>query len=415
MADHLSDAILLDRFVTHREEEAFAVLVRRHGPRVLAACRSILPSEHDAEDVVQATFLVLALKAADVAWRESVGGWLCEVARRLSMNARAGALRRNRREVTATTLAGGPEAGYGAIPEEFHPRADPLVEITRRDLRRVLDDELNLLPEKYRAPVVLCDLEGMTHEEAARRLGWPSGSISRRLGHARALLRERLVGRGIPVAVALLFGVILALRLGGYNSPRRDAGADPVRLAMAPFKAADDGGQGLQCFLDRLGRGDRPSSRREAVRVAREVARLAERVEGHVPDWNEIIWRAYAGDMKRSALGLTRAAEGGDETALVAAVRKVNESCVQCHLVFRPKADRPPSPLERGPGNRPNPRKSVSTRTEFTRVPVAGMSWPDENRVNLSRRLCVLGNDALGRDGRVPRLARRARQSYNNS
>src|SRR4051794_25986827 len=122
MAYELNDATLLERFVRAREEDAFAALVRRHAPGVRAACRRILQSEHDAEDVVQATFLLLALKAAEVPWRDSVGGWLRAVARRLSLDARAGSWRRYRRE----TLAG---SGVFSLPEECHPLADPFTEI----------------------------------------------------------------------------------------------------------------------------------------------------------------------------------------------------------------------------------------------------------------------------------------------
>ncbi len=169
MADYLSDATLLERFVTCREEAAFAALVQRHGPRVLGACRRILRNEHDAEDAFQATFLLLARKAADMPWRESVGGWLCAAAHRLSLNTRASVSRRRRRELPVAVLASvNPANGIPALPEGEDPHADPLTEIARRELRRVLDDELDRLPEKYRAPVVLCYLEGMTNEEAAR-------------------------------------------------------------------------------------------------------------------------------------------------------------------------------------------------------------------------------------------------------
>src|SRR3954468_14445574 len=123
MAEHETDATLLERFANRREQDAFAVLVRRHGPRVRAACRRILPSEHDAEDVFQATFLILARKAGRVRWEGSVGGWLCGVARRLSMNARAGSLRRVRRETPVAALVGG---GALAIPEATDPAADPV-------------------------------------------------------------------------------------------------------------------------------------------------------------------------------------------------------------------------------------------------------------------------------------------------
>ncbi len=217
MAKNVSDSMLLERFVSRREEAAFVDLVKRHGPRVEGTCRRLLRNEQDVEDVFQATFLLLARKAAGMPWRESVGGWLCAVAHRLAMNARVDAARHRRRETPFATLraADGVPADGDRLPEQYHPLADPFVEIERSDLRRVLDDELLRLPEKYRAPVVLCDLQGRTHQEAATELGWPSGSISRRLRRARALLRRRLVHRGVFLAtglVAIGLGVFFGLQ-----------------------------------------------------------------------------------------------------------------------------------------------------------------------------------------------------------
>lgn len=338
MADHLSDATLLERFVTRREEEAFATLVRRHGPRVLSACRRILPSEHDAEDVFQATFLVLAQRAAEVEWDGSVGGWLCGVARRLSLNARAGASRRWRRETPVTALAGvgsDGRVGHGPIPEALHPAADPFAEIVRRDLRRALDDELNLLPEKYRAPVVLCDLEGLTHEEAAHRLGWPAGSISRRLGHARALLRRRLGGRGLPVAITLVIGILVLAPRFALREPRGVNKPLDLRAAMAPFKTVEDGGDGLEDRLIRIAGGERPASTAEARGLARQVDRLADRLADLRPAHNRPAWRKYGDALGGAARRLTLAAERDDAPGLVVAARRVKESCVQCHLAFR--------------------------------------------------------------------------------
>ena len=177
----VSDSILLERFVSHREEAAFVALVKRHGPRVQGTCRRVLRNEHDVEDVFQATFLLLARKAAGIAWRESVGGWLCAVAHRLALSARADASRHRRRETPFATLAGRPGREGRPARTVSSPGRPARSTSNVRDLRRVLDDELLHLPEKYRAPVVLCDLEGRTHQEAAAQLGWPSGSISRRL------------------------------------------------------------------------------------------------------------------------------------------------------------------------------------------------------------------------------------------
>ena len=170
MGEPLSDATLLSRFVSDREEAAFAALVRRHGPRVERLCRRILRNEHDVEDVLQATFLVLARKAPSIPWRDSVGPWIDGVAPRLALHARSGTARLRVREATVTTLAGASMGPGGLLPECYHPRVEPSMDVEHRDLRRVLDDELLRLPEKYRAPVVLCDLEGHTREEAAH--GW---------------------------------------------------------------------------------------------------------------------------------------------------------------------------------------------------------------------------------------------------
>ena len=104
MAKHVSDSILLERYVSRREEAAFVDLVKRHGPRVEGTCRRVLRDEHDIEDVFQATFLLLARKAAGIPWRESVGSWLCAVAHRLAMHARADASRHRRRETSFATL-----------------------------------------------------------------------------------------------------------------------------------------------------------------------------------------------------------------------------------------------------------------------------------------------------------------------
>jgi RNA polymerase sigma factor (sigma-70 family) len=177
--DALSDGQLLDWFVHQREEAAFAALVRRHGPMVLSVCRRVLRHSQDAEDAFQATFLVLAEKAPGLRQPELLANWLYGVAYRTALHARQRASRRSEREREAATL--------------FFSEGDS--ESESRELRQVLDEELQGLPEKYRAPLVLCYLEGMTNEAAARRLGWPSGSMSYRLARGRELLRERLEAR----------------------------------------------------------------------------------------------------------------------------------------------------------------------------------------------------------------------------
>src|SRR5436190_2218482 len=149
----LSDADLLARFVATRDDAAVTALVRRHGPMVLGVCRRLLRHPHDAEDVCQATFLVLLRKAASIRRRTSVASWLHGVASHLAAKARAS--RRPTSELTDKASTG---------PE---PDAD----LTWRELQSALDAELRRLPERYRQPLVLCYLEGLTRDEAARRLG----------------------------------------------------------------------------------------------------------------------------------------------------------------------------------------------------------------------------------------------------
>jgi RNA polymerase sigma factor (sigma-70 family) len=192
-AGDLTDGQLLERFCRRREQTAFAILVHRHGPMVLAVCRRTLPNPADAEDAFQATFLVLARKGPSVRKRESVGSWLYGVAYRIALKARAQAAQRRSRESRAVARA----------------QAGPLAELTRQELWAVLDEELSRLPEKYRAPLVLCCLEGKTHEQAARELGWPKSSLTSRLVRARGLLQRRLVRRGIALPAGLLAAALL--------------------------------------------------------------------------------------------------------------------------------------------------------------------------------------------------------------
>jgi HlyD family secretion protein len=182
-----NDEQLLQRFTDASDEAAFGELVRRHGPMVLAVCQRILNNEQDAADAFQGTFLVLVRKAASLSQPEMLGPWLYGVAYRTALKARARESRRraHERQVANMHAIGPISAGDG------------------QQFRAELDEELNLLPEKYRAPLVLCYLEGKTHEEAARLLGCPPGSMSWRLARAQEALRTRLVRRspaGMPCA-----------------------------------------------------------------------------------------------------------------------------------------------------------------------------------------------------------------------
>jgi RNA polymerase sigma factor (sigma-70 family) len=186
-----ADAVLLDRYRAGRDEAAFAALVARHGPMVLGACRRLLPDPHEAEDAFQATFLVLARKAASVRPAGAVAAWLHGVACRVARGARAAGLRRRLREAPAADLA----------PPD--PRPDPLAEVTAREALRILDEEVTRLPAPYRLAVLLCCLEGLSQEEAAARLGWTPGSVKGRLERGRGRLHARLVKRGLVPSAAL--------------------------------------------------------------------------------------------------------------------------------------------------------------------------------------------------------------------
>jgi RNA polymerase sigma factor (sigma-70 family) len=192
-ATGLPDWQLLKRFTSHRDEEAFEKLVRRHGPMVLGACRRILTNRHDAEDAFQATFLILAHKAATIARRDSVGGWLYQVAYHLALKAKASMAARQRRERDA---AGSCVSATGA-------GGDPLAEVTGRELLAVVDEELHRLPDRYRTPLVLCYLQGKTRDEAARQLGSTLATLKRRLEQGRERLRLGLERRGVALPAAL--------------------------------------------------------------------------------------------------------------------------------------------------------------------------------------------------------------------
>jgi RNA polymerase sigma factor (sigma-70 family) len=192
LAGQPSDADLLERFAGRGDGTAFATLVRRHAPMVLNVCRAVLRHEQDAEDALQAVFLVLARKAGSIRNREAVAGWLCEVAHRVAARAQAGAARRRDQERKASPATS----------------TDPTLDMTIRDLRRVLHDELRRLPDKYRLPLVLCYLEGRSHEEAAGQLGWSRGTLRGRLDRGREHLRRRLAARGIALAAVLCATVV---------------------------------------------------------------------------------------------------------------------------------------------------------------------------------------------------------------
>jgi RNA polymerase sigma factor (sigma-70 family) len=207
-----TDGTLLECFITQQDEAAFEGLVCRHGPMVLGVCRRVLQNEADAEDAFQATFLVLVRKASSIRPRGMVGNWLYGVAQNTARKAMIMNTRMRARER---------EAG-----------ARPKPEAASEDWQQqqvLLDQELQGLPDKYRAPIVLCDLEGKSIKEAARHLGCPPGTIGTRLARGRNLLARRLACRGLTLSGGMI-GMIL--------SEKAASASVPLPLVTSTVKAA---------------------------------------------------------------------------------------------------------------------------------------------------------------------------------
>jgi RNA polymerase sigma factor (sigma-70 family) len=206
-----SDQQLLERFVNAADGDAFQILVRRYGPLVLGVCARVLGSGHSVEDAYQATFLVLVRKAGSLRAPESLGPWLYGVAYRTALKARAETVQRRRRE--------------RPLVESMSPSSSD--DLIWHDLRSVLDEEVNRLPRKHRAAVVLCYFEGKTNEQAARLLGCPAGTIFSRLAWARDRLRHQLTRRGLALSAAALAGFLAG------NSALASAVGVPSQAAFA--------------------------------------------------------------------------------------------------------------------------------------------------------------------------------------
>ena len=200
----LGESQLLDRFITGGDPTAFEAILGRHGPMVLGVCRRVLDDPNDVDDAFQATFLLLVKKARSIRNRDDLATWLHGVARRVAVRARVDARRRRLRE-----RAG---ADVGRRPSEVRASGgDPEI----AELRGVIDDELARLPERYRSPLVLCDLEGESHEQAAEQLRCPVGTIKSRLSRGRERLRSRLVRRGVGPLAGLVAPPIVPEALMG--------------------------------------------------------------------------------------------------------------------------------------------------------------------------------------------------------
>lgn len=189
----MTDQQLLHNFIERRDQAAFEALMQAHGPMVYGVCSRILRNHHDAEDAFQATFLVLARKAASIARRELLTKWLYRVAYHTALKAKAASESRQSKEKQMAELP------------------DPAVAAEEKwsDVAPLLDRELSRLPEKYRMPVLLCDLNGKTGKEAALLLGWPEGTVADRLRKARGLLAQRLARQGLTLSGAA-FAMLLA-------------------------------------------------------------------------------------------------------------------------------------------------------------------------------------------------------------
>lgn len=338
MTERVTDAILLQRFAQGREESAFAEVVRRHGPLVQRVCRGLLRDERDVEDVYQATFLLLATRAGDVAWQASAGGWLRDAARRLAMRARSEAARRRSRETPASSFGetlNFEEAGASLSPNGAAVGSVFADELERKEASQALDEAVGELPSKYRDPVVLCYFEGKTNQEAALELGYPVGSMSRRLERARGLLRKRLVSCGVSLALAFCL-VSLISHLATRPNNRNGLDLQPIQTAMTLFEPALDGHRDLGELIDALERGGGDSIAHERVDHAAELAVLiADRIESKGPAGREATWRGGVGQMRLAALELSRASRRGDRAELLASARRLNTTCVQCHSTYQ--------------------------------------------------------------------------------
>jgi RNA polymerase sigma factor (sigma-70 family) len=218
--NELKDGQLIELFLRERNESAFAALVHRHGPMVFGVCRRFLPRVHDAEDAFQATFLVLARRAASIQARENVGNWLYGVAYRVAIKARAFYWKQQKREKQVAQL-----------PDR--ERTEP----TWDDVKAVVDDELSKLPANFRRVLVLCDLEGHTQQEAGKQLGIPEGTISSRLTRGRKLLAARLTRRGVALSAGGLAVLLLEKpALAGLSYPLVSL---TLRGIMSSLSAAD--------------------------------------------------------------------------------------------------------------------------------------------------------------------------------
>jgi RNA polymerase sigma factor (sigma-70 family) len=313
-ADHgPSDAGLLARFATDRDGEAFAELVRRHGAMVRGVCRRVLGNDADADDAFQGVFLVLARKAAAIRERHALANWLFGVARRVATRARDKERRRARHE-----------GGAARVDRIELPEAT--------DLLAVLDDELERLPERPRAAVLVCLVNGRPQEDAARELGWSLSTLRRRLDEGRELIRSRLTRRGFGAALAPL-------------GPAAGVGADVVEITSRAAVAFASGVP-TAAAAGRLAKGELAMIALRNVRVA-GVAVLAVGLLGGAA-WQ---WATASG-------GQPPAAAKGDPPAPKPAAAKAD----------------PPAAKDAGDDRiRPGQRLQIRASNVFDMIPISGV------------------------------------------
>jgi RNA polymerase sigma factor (sigma-70 family) len=232
-----TDGALLSRFIQTKDEAAFAELVGRLGPMVLGVCRRITGDCHLAEDAFQAVFLVLARRAKDVRPREALRGWLYGVAVRTARGARAVSARRRLREVNVSSV---PEC------------TDQAQELPDTDVLRLLDEEVGALPDHLRVVVVLCELEGVSRNEVARRLHIPEGTLSSRLAKARKLLARRLLKRGVVLPSVGLGSLGLAAEAVPARLAKKTSALASTIESLSPLATTLANGVIRTVFLQKL-------------------------------------------------------------------------------------------------------------------------------------------------------------------
>lgn len=265
----MTDEQLLSRFFQSRDDSAFVVLVRRYGPLVYGVCWRVLRDVHDAEDAFQATFLVLVRKGRTICNPGRLGSWLYGVAYRTARKAKAKAARRTQLENKAHAMQ--PTSSLDAM--------------TYQELSQILEEEIARLPDKYSSVLVLCYLEGKSTAQAASLLGWPEGSMSRRLSRARELLRSRLTRRGLTLSAMLMSAVFARSAAGQYSPLLLESTARAAGLAVRGVAIDEVVAPGAAALVRDVVQ-ELPAARRVALSAAAAVLAVLLAVAVTVQHWD---------------------------------------------------------------------------------------------------------------------------------